>query len=36
MNKDKILGILVVGFVYSFANKIGKDLWNAKITYRKI
>lgn len=28
--KDKILGILINGFIYSLSNK-GKDLWNVRI-----
>ena len=31
MNRDKIMGTLLIGFVISFTNKIGKDFWNAKI-----
>jgi hypothetical protein len=33
--KEKILGVLLVGFVYSLSNKIGKDLWNARIICNK-
>jgi hypothetical protein len=33
--KDKVLGILIIGFVYSLSNKIGKDSWNDRITYNK-
>lgn len=36
MNKDKIFGTLLIGFVFSFSNKIGKDLWNAKISSNKL
>ncbi len=30
MNKQLILSIALVGFVYSFSNKIGKKFWNSK------
>jgi hypothetical protein len=36
MNKQMILSIAFVGFVYSISNKIGKEIWNAKIICRKI
>ena len=34
--KEKILGTLLVGFVYSLSNKIGNDIWNARIICNKI
>jgi hypothetical protein len=34
-NKELILSIALIGFIYSFSNKIGKDIWNAKIICNK-
>lgn len=33
--KEKILGTLIIGFVYSFSDKIGKKLWDSKINLNK-
>lgn len=36
MNKDKLLGMLIIISITTLSNKLGKDLWNAKITCNKL
>lgn len=36
INKDKLLGMLIIISITSLSNKIDKNLWNAKITCNKL